>query len=56
MQKSSKRIIDLNIELEKLQARQNELKSAGIGSGYKEFDSNTRHKKINETLKNIRMD
>lgn len=31
----SKRIIDLNIELEKLQARQNELKSAGIGSGYK---------------------
>ena len=48
----SKRIIDLNIELEKLQARQNELKSAGIGSGYKEFDSNTRRiAKINETLK-----
>lgn len=48
----SKRIVDLNIELEKLQARQNELKSAGIGSGYKEFDSNTRRiAKINETLK-----
>lgn len=38
----SKRIVNLNSELERLQARQNELKSAGIGSGYKEFDSNTR--------------
>lgn len=48
----SKRIVNLNSELERLQARQNELKSAGIGSGYKEFDSNTRRiAKINETLK-----
>lgn len=47
----SKRIVNLNSELERLQARQNELKSAGIGSGYKEFDSNTRRiAKINETL------
>lgn len=29
----SKRIVNLNSELERLQARQNELKSAGIGSG-----------------------
>lgn len=48
----SKRIVNLNSELERLQARQNELKSAGIGSGYKEFDSNTRRiAKINETLR-----
>ena len=39
-------------KVESLQARQNELKSAGIGSGYKEFDSNTRRiAKINETLR-----
>lgn len=48
----SKRIVNLNSELDRLQARQNELKSAGIGSGYKEFDSNTRRiAKINETLR-----
>ena len=48
----SKRIVNLNSKLERLQARQNELKSAGIGSGYKEFDSNTRRiAKINETLR-----
>lgn len=52
----------INLELTKLEirfkenmpgeARQNELKSAGIGSGYKEFDSNTRRiAKINETLR-----
>lgn len=33
-------IVDLNTELAKLKARQADLKKAGLGSGFKEFDNN----------------
>lgn len=39
---SNRRIVSLNKELAALEARQKELSKAGVGSGYKEYDSNAR--------------
>ena len=39
---SNRRIVSLNKELAALEARQKELSKAGVGPGYKEYDSNAR--------------
>ena len=47
---SNRRIVSLNKELAALEARQKELSKAGVGPGYKEYDSNAR--KIRKLGKN----
>lgn len=48
---SNRRIVSLNKELAALEARQKELSKAGVGPGYKEYDSNARKiRKLREEL------
>lgn len=48
---SNRRIVSLNKELAVLEARQKELSKAGVGPGYKEYDSNARKiRKLREEL------
>lgn len=48
---SSGYVVELQNELQNLQIRQNDLKSAGLGFGYEEFDQNTaRIAEINQVL------
>ena len=39
---SKRRVVDLSKEMERLKERQKELRSAGVGPGYTEYDKNTR--------------